>query len=180
MALKPTIYKFNIALADINHHHYPNLQLTIGQHPSETLERMLIRLLVFCLHAHEDSDDLMAFTKGLSATDEPDIWHKGFDGQINLWIDVGEPSYERMKKVCRLAKRTLVYSFNSKSGVWWKQNQAQFAVLPLEVRSFDWPQIQTLAAQIERTATWSVTMSDESLFVTTKDGQFEAAWRALQ
>jgi len=180
MALKPTIYKFNIALTDLNHNHYPNLSLTMGQHPSETLERMLVRLLAFCLHSHENTDDLMSFTKGLSATEEPDIWHKGFDDQINYWIDVGEPSFDRMKKACRLAKETYLYSFNSKSAVWWKQNQTQFSTLPIKVSSFDWSQIQLLAQQVERTASWSITITDESLFVSTENMQIEATWFSLQ
>lgn len=180
MALKPTIYKFNIALADLNHHHYPNLQLTLAQHPSETVERMLMRLLAYCLHSHENEDERMAFTKGLSAIEEPDIWHKGYDDQINIWIDIGEPSFDRMKKACRLAKKTIIYSFNSKSDVWWKQGQEQFSGLPISVIGFDWSQIQALAAQIERTATWSITISDESLFISTKAMQLETAWRILQ
>lgn len=180
MALKPTIYKFNIALADLNHQHYPNLQLTIAQHPSETKERMLLRLLVYCLHSHENSDERMTFTKGLSATDEPDIWHKSYDGQVTLWIDIGEPSFERMKKVCRLAKQTYIYSFNSKSALWWKQNQAQLSDLPVKVFSFEWSQIQALAEQIERTASWSITISEQALFVTTDAMQLEATWHQLQ
>ena len=180
MALKPTIYKFNIALADLNHDHYPNLNLTVGQHPSETVERMLVRLLVFCLHSHEDTDELMTFTKGLSDAEEPDIWHKGFDGLINTWIDIGEPSFERMKKACRLAKQTYVYSFNSNSNVWWKQQEAQFSTLPIKVFSFDWPQIKVFAEHIKRTASWSITLSDESLFVTTDEAQIEISWKSLQ
>jgi uncharacterized protein YaeQ len=180
MALKPTIYKFNIALADLNHQHYPTLNLTIGQHPSETTERMLVRLLAFCIHSYNDTDELMSFTKGLSATDEPDIWHKSLDDQLNLWIDIGEPSFERMKKACRLAKETFVYSFNSKSAVWWKQNQEQFSNLPIKVFSFDWSQIQMLAQQIERTMSWSITISDESLFISTKEEQIETQWSQLQ
>lgn len=180
MALKPTIYKFNIAVTDLNHNHYPNLNLTLGQHPSETVERMLVRLLAFCLHSHQNADDLMTFTKGLSATEEPDIWHKGFDDQINYWIDVGEPSFDRMKKACRLAKETFLYSFNSKSAVWWKQNQTQFSALPIKVSSFDWSQIQLLAQQVERTASWSITITDESLFVSTANMQVETVWTRLQ
>lgn len=180
MALKPTIYKFNIALADLDHNHYPNLNLTLAQHPSETVERMLVRLLVFCMHSYKDTNELMSFTKGLSDTEEPDIWHKGYDDQIHEWIDVGEPSFDRMKKACRLAKKTYVYSFNSKSDVWWKQNQAQFAGLPISVMSFDWPQIQMLAQQAERTASWSITISDDALFVSTPNAQVETAWTVLQ
>lgn len=180
MALKPTIYKFSIALADLNHQHYPTLNLTLGQHPSETSERMLVRLLAFCLHSHADSDQLMRFTKGLSALDEPDIWHKGLDDQLNFSIDVGEPSYERMKKACRLSNESFIYSFNSKSAVWWKQNQAQFADLPIKVFCFEWSQIQDLAKEIKRTMDWSITISDESLFISTEQNQIETSWQQLQ
>lgn len=180
MALKPTIFKFSIALADLNHQHYPTLQLTVGQHPSETTERMLARLLAFCLHSHADSNELMSFTKGLSSVDEPDIWHKGLDGQLNYWIDIGEPSFDRMKKACRLAKETFLYSFNSKSAVWWKQNEAQFSQLPIKVFSFDWSHIQALANEVERTMNWSITISDEALFISTKSEQIEVQWIPLQ
>lgn len=180
MALKPTIYKFKIALADLNHDHYGNLNLTVAQHPSETLERMVSRVLAFCLHAHDDPEELMVFTKGLSAIDEPDIWLKGLDDQIHCWIDVGEPAFERMKKASRLAKRTLVYSFNTKSDVWWKQSQLQLQSLKLEVRRFYWMEIQQLTTAITRTNEWAITLSGESIYVATNNQQFEVNWQILQ
>jgi uncharacterized protein YaeQ len=180
MALKPTIYKFNVTLADLNNHHYPNLNLTVAQHPSETIERMLVRVLVFCLHSFDDNDSLLAFTKGLSSVEEPDLWQKTLDDQLLSWIDVGEPSFDRMKKACRLSKSTFVYSFNSKSEVWWKQNKEQLETLPIQFFAFQWEQIQLLAKEIERKSSWSVTISDESLFVTTTNEQFEVKWEALK
>lgn len=179
MALKPTIYKFTITLADLNNQHYPNLNLTVAQHPSETLERMMVRVLVFCLHSHDDSEKLLAFTKGLSSVEEPDIWQKTLDDQLLTWIDVGEPSFERMKKACRLSKNTFVYSFNTKSDVWWKQNKQQFEALPIQFFAFEWEQIKALAKQVERTTNWSITISDDSVFVSTKTDQLEAQWRVL-
>jgi uncharacterized protein YaeQ len=179
MALKPTIYKLNIALADLNNQHYPTLHLTMAQHPSETSERMLVRMLAFCRHSHADTHELMRFTKGLSATDEPDIWHKGLDDVLNYWIDIGEPSFDRMKKACRLSKETYLYSFNSKSAVWWKQNQEQFTKLPIKVFSFDWTDIQSLAKHVGRTMNWSITISDESFFISTNETQIEVRWVSL-
>ncbi|MFQ3248416.1 MAG: hypothetical protein ACI9O6_000218 [Glaciecola sp.] len=180
MALKPTIYKFNVTLADLNNHHYPNLSLTVAQHPSETLERMLVRVMVFCLHSFDDNEGLLAFTKGLSSVEEPDLWQKTLDDQLLSWIDVGEPSFDRMKKACRLSKSTFVYSFNSKSDVWWKQNREQFEALPIQFFAFEWEQIKLLAKEIERKSTWSITISDESIFVTTASEQFEVNWIALK
>ncbi|MDP5032458.1 MAG: YaeQ family protein [Paraglaciecola sp.] len=180
MALKPTIYKFKIALADLNHDHFANFNLTLAQHPSETMERMAVRLLAFCLHAHDDQEQLMAFTKGLSAIDEPDIWLKGLDDQLHCWIDVGEPAFDRIKKACRLSKRTLIYSFNSKCDVWWKQSLPQFESLSAEVRRFYWTEIQTLSATIARTSEWTITLSGQSIYVASNDEQLEINWQILQ
>ena len=103
MALKPTIYKLRISLSDINRNFYDALNLTIAQHPSETLERMMARILAFCINAQEH----LEFTKGLSAVDEPDIWVKSLDDQITLWIDVGEPAVDRIKKASRISSISL-------------------------------------------------------------------------
>ncbi|WP_158967877.1 YaeQ family protein [Paraglaciecola sp. L3A3] len=180
MALKPTIYKFKISLSDLNHDHFDSLNLTVAQHPSETLARMMARILAFCLHAYQDQDSLLAFTKGLSSVEEPDIWLKGLDDQLHMWIDLGEPAFERMKKATRLAKSTYVYSFNSKSDVWWKQSQAQFSALKLTVTQFNWDEIQQLTKLVNRTVDLSVTLSGESAFVAGSDEQVEINWQVLQ
>ncbi|KXI30406.1 YaeQ family protein [Paraglaciecola hydrolytica] len=180
MALKPTIYKFKIALSDLNHDHYTALNLTVAQHPSETLERMMARVVAFCLHAHSDTEQVMSFTKGLSSVDEPDIWLRSLDDQLQLWIDVGEPAFDRMKKACRLAKHTAVYSFNAKSNVWWKQSMAQLQTLPIDVIQFNYAEVQSLAAVVERTMDWAITLSGESIFVATANSQLELNWQVLQ
>ena len=80
MALKPTIFKFKISLSDLNRNHYDTLNLTVAQHPSETAERMMVRVLAFCINAQEH----LVFTPGLSAVDEPDLWVHTLDGQLAL------------------------------------------------------------------------------------------------
>ena len=179
MALKPTIYKFKIALSDLNHDHYSSLNRTVALHPSETLERMMARVLAFCLHAHSDTEQLMTFTKGLSSIDEPDIWLRSLDDQLQLWVDVGEPSFERMKKACRQSKHTVVYSFNAKSAVWWKQSMVQLQSLPLYVIQFQYAEMQKMAALAERTMDWAITLSGESAFVATSSTQVELSWQSL-
>ena len=180
MALKPTIYKFKLSVSDLNHDYFDTLNLTVALHPSETKERMMVRVLVFCLHAYQDDQKLMSFTKGLSAIEEPDIWLRGLDDQIHLWIDVGEPSFERLKKSCRLAQQTYVYSFNSKSKAWWKQAQVQFDALPVNVVSFDWQEVQVLSGLLARTMDLSVTLSGDSAFVAADQKQAEVNWQVLQ
>jgi len=176
MALKPKIYKFRITLSDIDRNYYDTLNLTLAQHPSETLERMMVRVLAFCINAREQ----LAFTKGLCAVDEPDIWVRKLDDQITLWIDVGEPAVDRIKKAARLSPAVKVYSFNSKSDVWWDQGRAKFNELTVSVFQFQWERIQALAALVQRTMDLSITITGDSAYVAAESGECEVSWVPLQ
>jgi len=176
VAIKPTIYKFRISLSDINRNYYDTLNLTIAQHPSETVERMMVRVLAYCINAQES----LEFTKGLSAIEEPDIWVKTLDDQISLWIDVGEPAFERVKKATRLAKEVKLYSFNSKSDVWWDQGQSKLQQLAISVYRLKWEEVQSLAALVARTMDLSVTITGDSAYVATEQGECELGWVNLQ
>ncbi|NOZ53055.1 MAG: YaeQ family protein [Gammaproteobacteria bacterium] len=175
MALKPTIYKIRIALSDLNRNYYDTLSLTIAQHPSETLERMMTRMLVFCINAQEH----LIFTKGLSSTEEPDIWARTLDNKISLWIDIGEPAADRIKKATRISPQVNVYSFNSKSGVWWHQEQSKFKHLTASIFQFQWKNIQTLAKFAQRTMDISITISDDTCYIATELGECEIACTLL-
>lgn len=176
MALKPTIYKFRIALTDMNRDYYDSLNLTIAQHPSENETRMMARVLAYALNASPN----LVFTKGLSTIEEPDIWQKTLDDQIALWIDVGEPDPERVKKSTRLAKKVVVYSFNSKSDVWWKQNANKLNLLEAKVYQFDAQAIEKLASYTQRTMDMSIMLTGNSAFIATESGECEVEWTELK
>jgi len=176
MALKPKIYKSRITLSDIDRNYYDTLNLTIARHPSETLERMMVRVLAFCINAQEH----LAFTKGLCAVDEPDIWVRTLDDQLVLWIDVGEPAVDRIKKATRRSPAVKVYSFNSKSDVWWDQGRARFNELRVSVFRFQWGNIQALAALVQRTMDLSITITGDSAYVAAESGECEVSWVPLQ
>ena len=176
MALKPTIYKCKIALTDLNRNYYDTLNLTIAQHPSETLERMMVRMLAFCINAQES----LTLTKGLSTVEEHALWAHTPDGRIALWIDVGEPAPDRIKKATRIAQTVKVYSFNSKSNVWWTQEREKFAPLTATVFQFSWPNVQALAKLVQRTMDISVTITEESAYVAAESGECEVGWSVLQ
>jgi len=175
MALKPTIYKLNISLSDLNRDYYDSIDLTLALHPSETLERMMARLVAFCINAEER----LKFTKGLSEVEEPDIWLRTLDDQIALWIDVGEPDVERVKKATRKAQSVKVYCFNSKSDVWWEQSKAKFDQLSAQVYRFEWSEIQALAELVQRTMPMSMMITGDSAYVTIGAGQCEINWTQL-
>ncbi len=176
MAIKPTIYKFNINLSDLNRDYYNTLNLTVALHPSETVERMMARVMAYCINAQES----LVFTKGLSDVEEPDIWAKTLDEQITLWIELGEPDVERVKKATRKASTVKVYSFNSKSDVWWVQSKAKFSQISAVVYQFDWSEIQAMAAMIQRTMAVSVMITGDYAYVTFESGECEISWQCLQ
>lgn len=117
MALKATIFKADLQIADMDRHYYQDHALTIARHPSETDERMMVRLLAFARHA----DPALNFGKGLSDVDEPDLWKKDLTGAIELWIEVGQPDEKRLLKACGRAAQVVVYSYSSNSSIWWSQ-----------------------------------------------------------
>ena len=118
MALGATIFKAEIQIADMERHYYRDHVLTLARHPSETDERMMVRLLAFALHA----DEALAFGKGLSSDDEPDLWLKDLTGAIELWIDVGQPDEKLVRRACGRASRVYVYNYGGNvAEQWWKQ-----------------------------------------------------------
>ena len=117
MALKATIYKADVQIADMDRNYYQDHILTLARHPSETDERMMIRLLAFAIHANE----ALTFTKGLFDTDEPDLWQKDLTGAIQLWIEVGQPDEKRLMKACGRSEQVIVYSYSATSHIWFKQ-----------------------------------------------------------
>jgi uncharacterized protein YaeQ len=117
MALKSTIFKADLQIADMDRQYYDGRMLTIARHPSETDERMMVRIMAFVLHASE----ALAFSKGLSADDEPDLWQKDLTGAIELWIEVGQPDEKRIMKACGRSSQVIIYSYSSMSNIWWNQ-----------------------------------------------------------
>ena len=118
MALSATIFKAGLQIADIDRSYYHDHALTIARHPSETDERMMVRVLAFALHAHA----ALSFGRGLSSDDEPDLWQKDLTGAIETWIDVGQPDEKRLRRACGRAGQVFVYSYGGHGAdMWWDQ-----------------------------------------------------------
>jgi uncharacterized protein YaeQ len=116
MAIKATIYKADLSIADMDRNYYQEHSLTIARHPSETDERVMIRVLAFALHA----DPALAFTKDLFDVDEPALWLKDLTGAIDLWIEVGHPDEKRLLKAAGRSEKVIVYSYSATSNIWFK------------------------------------------------------------
>lgn len=158
MAQRSTVYKAELQIADMDRGHYATRSLTIARHPSETEERLMIRLLAFALEADESLD----FGRGLSTDDEPDLWSRDLTGAIRLWIEVGLPDEKWIRKACGRAERVLVVAYGgSKADVWWSQNAGALGRLDnLEVMRIDAQAGAALAALAQRTMQLSCNVQD--------------------
>ncbi len=163
MALKATIFKAELQIADMDRHYYQSHMLTIARHPSETDERMMVRLMAFARHA----DPALCFGKGLSDVDEPDLWKKDLTGAIDLWIEVGQPDEKRLLKACGRAAQVVVYSYSSNSGIWWNQisNRLERA-RNLTVIDLSSVSSQALARLAQRNMQLQCTVQDGQLWFT--------------
>ena len=125
MALKSTVYKANLSIADIDHSYYADHNLTLARHPSETDDRMMIRLVALALNAWQlqalcNGDGTLGFGIGLSDPDDPDVHITDYTGQKRLWIEVGQPEEKPINKACNKSDHVIVYPFNHAANVWWK------------------------------------------------------------
>jgi uncharacterized protein YaeQ len=172
MALPSTIYRTTIQLSDIDRGNYETLQTTVAQHPSETEERLVARLLALAIF-HEAE---LTFTKGVSASDEPDIWVVGYDGKTQLWVEVGLPESDRIIKASRHAERVALLACGKALANWKQQHLPKLAkVANLTIISIDQEFIATLASRLERVVTWSITITEGTLYLTIGETTYETA-----
>jgi uncharacterized protein YaeQ len=126
MALKATIHKAEVQISDMDRNYYQAHQLTIARHPSESEERMMVRLLAFIRHAGE----ALKFTRGISTDDEPDIWQRSLSDEIELWIELGQPDEKRIRQACGRAKEVYIYLYSGHGAeIWWAQIASKLAAI---------------------------------------------------
>lgn len=149
MSLKATVYKLELQISDMDRHYYQTHRITLAQHPSETEQRMMVRALAFALNA----DEALSFGRGLSSEDEPDLWRRDLTGEIELWIDVGQPDETRIRRACGRARKVIIYTYSGHGAqIWWDKNGASLARNKnLEVINLPAPACQNLAAMAGRT-----------------------------
>ena len=163
MALKSTIFKAELQIADLDRNYYATHVLKVARHPSETDERMMVRVLAFMLNA----DEALIFGKGLSSEDEPDLWRKDLTGSIELWIEVGLPDEKRLRRACGRSNRVLVLTYGGRiADMWWQQNQAALRKLDkLTVIDIVPAETQALAALAQRSMTLQCTLQENEIWL---------------
>lgn len=163
MAIKATIYKANLHIADMERHYYQDHALTVARHPSETDERLMVRLLAFAIHASEQ----LEFGQGMTNDEEADLWQKDLTGAIELWIDVGIPDEKLIRKACGRADQVVVYAYGGRAAdMWFAQNSSLFerqknlTIINLPVEN-----TQALAKLAQRTMELQCTVQDGQIWL---------------
>lgn len=168
MALKATVVRAELQLSDLDRHHYATYPLTLAQHPSETEERLMVRLLAFALHA----DERLEFGRGLSTDDEPDLWRRDYSGQVECWIELGQPDEARIRKACGRAAQVVVLNYGGRAAdLWWERNGRALARhANLTVLDLPAGQVAALAALYARGLRLTVMIEDGETRLLAEDG----------
>lgn len=171
MALKATIFKVDLQVSDMDRHYYESHVLTLAQHPSETEERVMIRVLAFALFAHEH----LQFTRGLSSIDEPDLWQKSLTGDIEHWIELGLPDAKRLGKACGRSEQVHVVTYAGRNAdLWWEKIQPDLQRFKnLEVINIPAADVHVLTGLVQRNLELQCMIQDGALFISCGDTQLE-------
>ncbi|TCM65802.1 uncharacterized protein YaeQ [Acinetobacter calcoaceticus] len=176
MALKATIYKVNLNIADMDVHQYSDYQLTIAQHPSETIERMMVRLLAFSRFASEQ----LSFTQDLFETTEPALIEKDLTGQLLNWIEVGSPDEDKVKKASARSQAVAVVSYGSSVSEWYKKSPKLKTLSNVQVWQLTEASTQALEQLCQRTMQLQLNIMDGEWSVIGDQGQADIEWLQLQ
>ena len=167
MAQNATIYTVELSVSDMDRHYYETHKLTIAKHPSETDERMMVRLLAFALNAHEQ----LEMTKGISTDDEPDIWQKSLSDELELWIALGLPSDKVVRQSCAKAQKVVIYTYGGRTAdVWWDKIQNSTSRFDnLQVMALSEQSTSELAGLADRSMKLQVNIQDGDVMVSVGD-----------
>lgn len=167
MAIKATIYRAALQIADMDRSVYADHLLTVARQPSETDERLMVRLLAFALHVPaDDHDGALQIARGMTEADEPDLWQLSLSGEVLHWIELGQPDERRLIKACGRARRVTLYTYGPSAAIWWAGVQGKLARLSnLAVWQLPAAQTQALAALAARSMQLQVTVQEGQVWV---------------
>jgi len=178
MASNATIFKAMLQIADMDRNYYQDHTLTLARHPSETDERMMVRLLAFARHAHE----ALVFGRGISAADEPDLWQKDLTGNVDLWIEVGQPEEKEIRRACGRAQQVFIYTYGGRGAdLWWTQNREKLDRADnLTVRTLPLDASRALAKLAQRSMQLQCTIQEGQIWLGDRAGVVQVELVALK
>lgn len=178
MAQNATIFKAELQISDMDRHYYASHALTLARHPSETDERLMVRVLAFILNATEE----LAMGKGISSDDEPDLWQKDLTGAVEKWIEIGQPDEKRVRRACGLSREVIIYPYSGNSAdVWWEQNKRALDKLDkVSVVNIPAEISDALGRLAQRTMQLQATIQDGEVWITDNDNSLQVMVQVLK
>ncbi|EWS55403.1 MULTISPECIES: YaeQ family protein [unclassified Methylibium] len=174
MALKSTVFKAELQVADMDRAHYGTHALTLAQHPSENDERMMVRLLAYALHAEGEDQAPLSFANAMTEMDEPDLWRRSLVGDIELWVDVGQPEEKWVRKASHRSREVVLYIYGRNGSLWWGQNRGPLEKLAnLRVRQVPAEASTALALLARRSMRLQCTVQDGTVWLGDGDATVE-------
>ncbi len=180
MALRATIYKAELHIADNDRAYYASHAVTVARHPSETAERLMVRLLAYALYVQGEGPDHLAFTRGLSEADEPELWRQDLSGTLEQWIDLGLPDERRLLKASGRAREVVVIAYGRNVDIWWQGVRHKIGrAKNIQVLSLPAEATQALAEMLERGMTLNINVHDASVWVSNQHSNVEVTLQRL-
>lgn len=177
MALRSTVYRAQLNISDLDRHYYDSHSLTLARHPSETDERLMMRLLAFIRHA----DPQLLPGGGLCVDDEPDLWQKDLTGRIQHWVSVGLPEEKWLKRASARSDQVSLYAYGRNASLWWQQQQSALARLDnLQVLRIAPDTSQALAALAARSMDLQCTVQDGDVWISSNEASVHVQPEWLQ
>ena len=176
MALKATIYKADLQIADMDRHYYADHQLTLAQHPSETIERLMVRVVAFARFA----DEQLSFTKDLFETDEPALWQKDLTGQLEKWIEVGHPDESKIKKASARCPEVAIITYGHQVDDWWNRNSKIKNMGNVSVWKLSQATTQGIQELCARTMQLQLNIIDGEWTLSSDKGSIAIEWTVLK
>lgn len=178
MALKSTIYKAQLNISDLDRHYYADHELTLALHPSETEERMMLRLLAFCRWA----DEQLSFGRGISTDDEPDLWKKSLSDEIEQWIDLGQPELKRLRRAAGRSHEQILITYGGNAApIWWQKHQAECSKIDsLAVYTIDDQALASLNQLCDKNMSLQCTIESGQLWLSSAESSAEVSLRQWQ
>lgn len=178
MAQNATIFKADVQISNMDRHYYDNHSLTLARHPSETDERLMVRVLAFILNADPD----LVMGKGLSSDDEPDLWQKDLTGAVKKWIEIGQPDEKRVRRACGLSREVIIYPYSGNSAdMWWEQNKRALEKLDkVSVVNIPVEITEALGKLAQRTMQLQATIEDGEVWLTSDEGALQVLLQPLK
>lgn len=176
MALTSTMFTFDVTLSDVDRGVYESIALRMAQHPSESEDYFVTRLLAYCLEYEEG----IVFSRGIADADEPPLAVRDLTGALTKWIEIGAPDAARLHKASKASPKLAFYT--AKSPEMLKRQYAGHKIHKSELivaRGVGRETLEWVTDHLDRRLDITIAVNDGSVYLTIGADTHEAVLATL-